>query len=73
MATTLDPRRRPRPSTTDTYPTQREPHSTQREPVVLSDALGDVMTALTAVDPDLALVHGGETAPGPQPGTIPSG
>ncbi|WP_304455254.1 hypothetical protein [Nocardiopsis sp. YSL2] len=64
MATTLDPRRRPSPTDTS---------RTEREPVVLSDALGDVMTALTAADPDLALVPGGDTAPEPQPGTIPSG
>ncbi|GAB2488828.1 hypothetical protein [Nocardiopsis aegyptia] len=64
MATTLDPRRHPAP--TDTRPAEREP-------VVLSDALGDVMTALTAVDPDLALVQGGDSAPAPQPGSTPSG
>lgn len=64
MATTLDPRRHPFPA---------DAHPTERDPVVLSDALGDVMAALTAVDPDLALVHGGDTAPEPQPGTIPSG
>jgi hypothetical protein len=70
MATTLDPRRHPSP--TDTRPAGREP-------VVLADALGDVMAALTDVDPDLFVVQGPDAAPGqgpasePHRGTIPSG
>ncbi|WDZ88631.1 hypothetical protein [Nocardiopsis sp. HUAS JQ3] len=47
MATTLDPRRR--------LPHQ-DRDRTDRDPVVLADALGDVMTALTDVDPDLLVV-----------------
>ncbi|KOX13387.1 hypothetical protein [Nocardiopsis sp. NRRL B-16309] len=72
MATTLDPRRHPSPTDTP-RDVPSDIHSTEREPVVLSDALGDVMAALTAVDPDLALVHGGDAASGPQPRSIPSG
>ncbi|NKZ01787.1 hypothetical protein [Nocardiopsis alborubida] len=47
MAITLDPRRR--------LPHQ-DRDRTDRDPVVLADALGDVMTALTDVDPDLLVV-----------------
>ena len=44
MATTLDPRRTPRHS---------KEHHAEREPVVLGDALAEVLTALAEVDPDL--------------------
>ena len=44
MATTLDPRRTPHNST--------ENHA-DREPVVLGDALAEVLTVLAEVDPDL--------------------
>ncbi|WP_017570572.1 hypothetical protein [Nocardiopsis halotolerans] len=44
MATTLDPRR---------HLPHQDRDRTAREPVVLSEALGDVMAALTDVDPDL--------------------
>ncbi len=47
MATTLDPRR---------HLPHQDRDRTDREPVVLADALGDVMAALTEVDPDLLLV-----------------
>ncbi|MFD3687766.1 hypothetical protein ACFWTE_23480 [Nocardiopsis sp. NPDC058631] len=49
MAITLDPRR---------HPSGPAPDRTEREPVVLADALGDVLAALTDLDPDLALVPG---------------
>ncbi|MEE2040704.1 hypothetical protein Q8791_26140 [Nocardiopsis sp. CT-R113] len=49
MATTLDPRR---------HPSSPAPDRTEREPVVLADAFGDVLAALTDLDPDLALVPG---------------
>ncbi|WP_150237619.1 hypothetical protein [Nocardiopsis quinghaiensis] len=51
MATTLDPRR---------HLPHQDRDRTDREPVVLADALGDVMTALTEVDPDLLVVHRSE-------------
>ncbi|MGW5880110.1 hypothetical protein ACWFMI_26540 [Nocardiopsis terrae] len=52
MATTLDPRRTPHP-----LPRRRESEQGTGEPVVLADALGDVMAALTELDPDLVTVH----------------
>ncbi len=44
MTTTLDPRRTPRTS---------KEHHADREPVVLGDALAEVLTALAEADPDL--------------------
>ena len=44
MTTTLDPRRTPRTS---------KEHRAYREPVVLGDALAEVLTALAEADPDL--------------------
>lgn len=49
MATTLDPRRR--------LPHQ-DRDRTDREPVVLADALGEVVADLTEADPDLSSARG---------------
>lgn len=54
MATTLDPRRTPH-NRSDRH------HRVDREPVVLADALPEVLTTLAEVDPDLLDVSDPQT------------
>ncbi|SHI58890.1 hypothetical protein SAMN05421803_101666 [Nocardiopsis flavescens] len=50
MSVTLDPRRLPHQRPDD----RTDDHEATRQPVVLADALADVVTALSSADPDLA-------------------
>lgn len=57
MSVTLDPRRLPHHRPDDherTDPAHPDGPRHPRQPVVLADALADVVTALSSLDPDLA-------------------
>ncbi|MEU0492799.1 hypothetical protein ABZ249_26525 [Nocardiopsis sp. NPDC006139] len=54
MSVTLDPRRLPHHRPDDHERADAAHADGPRQPVVLADALADVVTALSSLDPDLA-------------------